>query len=494
MGIGDRLWRHLREDRPLVQGMTGRVFGDLVGAARAGLRARGVQPGDRVVWVAVNSPEWLALDLALVAEGAIGVPLYDRLTDQEISALAEDCGARLVIRAADLAAVFAQPGPLGEPIPRGPDAAVSLVYTSGTSGEPKGAILTDQGLSFVVDAASRALQDATGGTDTVFHYLPLCFAGSRIVAWTCLARGRPLTLGTDPQKLLEELPAAAPTWFLNVPLVLERVRRGVEEALRQRPVPVRALVTRALRPGPQRGFSRWLADRVVFSKIRARFGPNLKFLICGSAALSPETQRWFHAIGIPVLQVYGLTETTAIVTMDEHWDPRVGFVGRALEGVEMRLVDGELQVRGPNVFPGYWNRPEATAAAFDGDWFRTGDLCSIEAGRLQIVGRGKDVLVLASGHNVPPEPLEARLAEVPGIEQAVVFGHARPRLVALVVGDASKVDLEAFNADLPHYRRIRALASIPPLTPESGLLTANRKLRRAAIAQHYSALIDTLYR
>ncbi|MEQ1572554.1 MAG: AMP-binding protein, partial [Myxococcota bacterium] len=440
-----------------------------------------------------NGPDWLALDLALIAEGAIGVPLYDRLSDEEIAALVADCGASLVLRAPDLVELLSQPGPLGEPAPREPTAPVTLVYTSGTSGEPKGAILTDAGLAFVVEAASDALARATGGDDAVFHYLPLCFAGSRIVAWTCLARGRPLTLGTDPTKLLEEVPAAAPTWFLNVPLVLERVRRGVDAALAQRPAPVRGLVARALRPGPQRGLSRWLADRLVFSKVRARLGPNLKFLVCGSAALSPETQRWFEGIGIPVLQVYGLTETTAIATMDDPRDARQGWVGRALPGVELRLVEGELQVRGPNVFAGYWNRPEATAAAFDGEWLRTGDQCELDDGRLAVVGRVRDVLVLSSGHNVAPEPLEAKLAEAPGVEQVVVLGHARPHLVALVVGDAAGIDLEAFNADLPHYRRIRAVAAIEPLTPESGLLTANRKLKRRVIADHYRAVVDALY-
>jgi long-chain acyl-CoA synthetase len=271
-----------------------------------------------------------------------------------------------------------------------------------------------------------------------------------------------------------------------VPLVLERIRRGVEANLRARPAPVRWLAQRALRAGPQRGLSRRLADRLVFSRIRARFGPNLRFLICGSAALSEETQRWFEAIGIPVLQVYGLTETTAIATMDDPGDARPGWVGRALPGVELRIVDGELEVRGPNVVPGYWGRPERL-----GDWLRTGDQAELVDGRLRVLGRARDVLVLASGHNVAPEPLEARLAEVPGVEAAVVVGHARPHLVALVVG--GPVDLEAFNAELPPYRRIRAVSPIPPLTPESGLLTANRKLKRAAIHEAYRAEIEAMY-
>lgn len=493
MAIAELLWRHLRDERPLVQGTSARAFGERVGAARAGLRRRGVGPGDRVVWVLPNQADWLALDLAVLAEGAIGVPLYDRLEPADLDALAADCGAKVVLRADDLPELFSVPGPLGEPAPRAPAEPVTLVYTSGTSGEPKGAILTDGGLAFVVDAAARALDAAAGADDRVFHYLPLCFAGSRIVAWTCLARGRPLVLGTDPARLLDEVPAAAPTWFLNVPLVLERVRRGVEANLAARPAPVRWLVGRAVRPGPQRGLSRRLADRLVFSKIRARFGPNLRFLISGSAALPEETQRWFEVIGLPVLQVYGLTETTAIVTMDGPGDAVPGTVGRPLPGVELRLVDGELEVRGPNVFGGYWGRPDATADAVRDGWLRTGDRCELPDGRLRVVGRDKDVLVLASGHNVPPEPLEARLAEVPGIELAVVVGHARPHLIALVAGDPSRLDLDAFNADLPHYRRIRAVVPIDAPSPDNGGMTPNRKLRRAVILDRHAAEIAAAY-
>lgn len=520
MDIGEQLWKHLDRAEPLVadvrdgavHAVTGRELGAAIGAARVGLRARGVGSGDRVVWVAQNSVAWVALDLAILAEGAIGVPLYDRLSAAEIAAIVRDCAPVLVVVAdpllgqtlapmigvpwVGLDALGAVAGPVGRPVPRAGADPVTLVYTSGTSGEPKGVILTAGNLGFVVPAAAAALAAAVGDVeDRVLHYLPLCFAGSRIVAWTCLVRGRLLLLVADPATLVDAVPIAAPHWFLNVPMVLDRIRRGAEQAIAARRAPVRALYRRGLRG---RGWSARVADRLVFRAIRRRLGPNLRFVVSGSAPLSHETQRWFETIGIPVLQVYGLTETTAIATMDDPEAVIAGRVGVALDGVELRITDGELEVRGPNVFAGYWGRPEATAAALVDGWLRTGDQAELRGGSLRILGRTRDLLVPTSGHNVAPEPLEERLLGIPGVEQAVVVGHGRPHLTALVVGDAEPAELgaalEAINAELPHYRRVRRIhRCAEPFTPENGLLTANRKLKRSAVEVRYRTEIEALY-
>ena len=201
-------------------------------------------------------------------------------------------------------------------------------------------------------------------------------------------------------------------------------------------------------------------------------------------------------------QVYGLTETTAITTMDRPRAAVPGKVGFAIEGVELRLSEaGELLVKGDNIFAGYWNRAEATEGAFTRDgWFRTGDQARIDrAGRVTVIGRVKNILVPESGHNVAPEPLEERLLEgVEGAEQAVVIGHGRPYLTAILTGDVSRTQaaraIDAINEGLPHYRRIRAFhVSAAPFTVESGLLTANQKLRRRAIEDAYAEAIDGLY-
>jgi long-chain acyl-CoA synthetase len=205
-------------------------------------------------------------------------------------------------------------------------------------------------------------------------------------------------------------------------------------------------------------------------------------------------------LGIPVYQVYGLTETTAIVTMDRPPEVIAGRVGPAIEGVELRVSDtGELQVRGPNVFWGYHNRPEATEAAFEDGWFRTGDRAELVDGTWRILGRVKNLLVPSSGHNVAPEPIEQKLVEgIQGVEQAVVVGHGRPFLGAILTGtlDADAIDasVEQINQDLPHYRRIRRVhVSAEPFSVENGLLTANRKLRRGVIEAHYADQVEAFY-
>ncbi|HXH05135.1 MAG TPA: AMP-binding protein, partial [Vicinamibacterales bacterium] len=222
----------------------------------------------------------------------------------------------------------------------------------------------------------------------------------------------------------------------------------------------------------------------------------------GSAPLSPDTQRYFRMLGFDVLQVYGLTETTAICTMDIPGAAVPGAVGVAIDGIEMRLGErDEILVRGPHLFAGYWNRPEATAEAMRGGWFHTGDRGEVDArGYWRILGRVKHLVVLASGHNVAPEPIEEQLLPaIPGAEHVVIVGHGRPWLAALVSGRVAEADVrravDAINRDAPHYRRIRAFHILEePLTVASGLLTANGKVRRDAVAARYAAVIDRLYR
>ena len=270
--------------------------------------------------------------------------------------------------------------------------------------------------------------------------------------------------------------AADPHWMLNVPLLLERMRAGIEKEL-----------------GGARGPVGWLwrrpfGRRLLAPLIRRKIAPSLKALICGSAPLAEETQRFFMMLGLPVLQVYGLTETTAICTMDRPGAAVPGRVGVAVDGCEMKVDEkGEILVRGPNVFPGYWGREP------QGEWLATGDLGDVDAGgHWRIVGRSKYVIVLASGHNVPPEPIEERLA---GLGQVMLVGHGRKFLGVLVTKalDAEKV-LAAVNADLPHYKQVRAYRKVAPFTIEEGLLTANGKLKRDAILLRYAAEIEEMYR
>jgi long-chain acyl-CoA synthetase len=355
------------------------------------------------------------------------------------------------------------------------------------------------------------LMGATHEPDRVFHYLPFNFAASTILLLSCLARESVLTLSTDLNKLADEIRLAAPNYFLNVPTLLERVRRGVEEAIAKRPAVIRSLFAKA-RSGWQRqhvGRGRaldafWLAlgRALIFRKIRERFGPHLRALICGSAPLAPETQQFFLMLGIPVLQAYGLTETTGICTLD---DPRVpvepGYVGTVITGIEMKMGENEeIVVRGPHIFPGYWNRPEETAHVLQDGWFHTGDQGEVNLRRnWRISGRIKNLIILNSGHNIAPEPIEEKIARLlPAAQQVVVVGNGRGYLCALVTGAVEPASvqaaLNAVNPELPHYRQIRNFTIVHDVfTPEGGLLTAMGKIRRDAINVRYASEINAMY-
>src|SRR5229473_2141087 len=335
--------------------LTGGELLDQVQRVRGYLRRSGLQSGDRCALLAANSVRWAAFDLALMAEGAIVVPLYSRQASAELVAMMKDCQPRfLFVGDSTLAEGVSQawpeapsgvlfedalqqpksPGLVPDtPNPRRDSDLVTIIYTSGTSGEPKGVCLSVGNITHMISCTTERLDQLMGEThepDRVFHYLPFNFAASWIVLLTYVTRESVLTLSTDLNKLADEIRLA----------------------------------------------SLWLAigRKVIFGKIKERFGGHLRTLICGSAPLSPETQQFFLMLGIPVLQGYGLTETTGICTLD---DPRLpvepGYVGTAISGIEMKISENEeIVVRGPHIFPGYWNRPEETARVLQDGWFHTG--------------------------------------------------------------------------------------------------------------------------
>lgn len=518
--------------------VTGRELLDQVQRVRAYLRSSKLQRGDRCALLAPNSIFWAAFDLALMAEGLIVVPLYSRQSPAELAAMMKDCQPKLLFvsdavlaeaamkawagdSAAPRSVLFeevlqhpAAAAPPEAPNARGSEDLATIIYTSGTSGEPKGVCLTTANLTHMLSCAAERLDQLMGQTrepDRVFHYAPFNFAASWILLLTCLSRESVLTLSTDLTRLPEEIRVAAPHYFLNVPTLLERVRRGVDEALGKRAAPVRWLFARARAAWQRRNAGRgnladlfWflLGRKLIFDNIKRRFGPHLRALICGSAPLAPETQEFFLMLGVQVLQAYGLTETTAICTLD---DPRVpvepGYVGQAVRGIEMKVGEHEeILVRGPNIFAGYWHRPEESARVVRDGWFHTGDQGEVNArGNWRIIGRLKNLIILNSGHNIAPEPIEEKIAQLlPGAQHVVLVGNGRGYLCALVVGGvdpaAAQSALDRINPDLPHYRQIRSCKVLQEaFTPENGLLTANGKLRRDAISARFAAEIDSMY-
>src|SRR5437868_8178869 len=341
--------------------------------------------------------------------------------------------------------------------------------------------------------------------DRVFHYLPFVFAGSWMLLLTSLLRGSQLTLNTDLSKIAQDMRTVAPDYFLNVPALLERMRRAVDEQLWQAGGFVQGIYSRAKAAWIRQQEGKFsvldriwlsLANTAIFPTIRKKMiGRNLRALICGSAPLAIETQLFFMMLGIPVLQSYGLTETTAICTLDDPNHYEAGRVGPAIPGTEMKLGESEeIIVRGPNIFPGYWKRPEETAKALRDGWFHTGDQGEInQAGNWSIVGRIKNLIILGSGHNIAPEPIEDELLRnLAGAQQVVLTGNGQGYLSAIVTGDVSREDvqgaLDSVNSQLPHYKQVRAFHINPePFSIDYGLLTAYGMLKRELFALRLEA-------
>ncbi len=529
--------REIRRDK--IDSVSGDELLRMVQEARNFLIARGVKKGERCVLLASNSIRWVALDLAMMAEEIIVVPLYSRQAPSELVAMMKDSSPTRICcstaaRSAEikklwpaaphitlLDSIFAgEPQKPTPPKHHADSDILTVIYTSGTSGEPKGVVLNAGNVSYVLGCTNERLDQlmsqyaAARKPDGIFHYAPFCFAASWILLLTALSRNSVLTLSTDLSTLSDDLKLSAPDYFLNVPTLLERVRAKVTETIQRRGGLASSIFSRAQqgylrqRNNESRSFdSLWLglAKRFMFPEIRKSIGQNLKALICGSAPLSVETQLFFTMLGIPVLQVYGLTETTAICTLDDPLHAVPGRVGPAVPGVEMKQADnGEILVRGPNVFSGYWLRPDDTAKALEGGWFHTGDQGEVdETGNWRITGRIKNLIILNSGHNIAPEPLEEELGRlVPEAQRVILIGNRRSFLAALVAADSSnglteadvQSAIEVVNGDLPHYKQIRAFIILSePLSAENGLLTTNGKLKRDAIAARFAAEIEQLY-
>ena len=523
--------QEIRDGR--ITAVTGRELLEQVERARAFLAARGLSKGDRCALYANNGTRWVAMDLALMAEGLIVVPLYARQAPAELVAMMRDCSPSLACCGdMPLRDGLQREWPQAPPqflfddifdTPSAPNRKpqlsdadpVTIIYTSGTSGEAKGVVLNAGNIAHMLSCITRRLDllmDGSEPQDRVFHYLPFVFAGSWMLLLTSLSRGSLLTLNTDLNKIAQDMRTVAPDYFLNVPALLERMRRAVDEQLWQAGGFVQAIYSRAKaawvrkQEGKPKLLDRvWLslANSAIFPTIRKKMiGRNLRALICGSAPLAIETQLFFMMLGIRVLQSYGLTETTAICTLDDPHHYQAGRVGPAIPGIEMKLAENEeIVVRGPNIFPGYWNRPDETAKAVRDGWFHTGDQGEVDSsGNWRIIGRIKNLIILGSGHNIAPEPIEEKLLQrLPGAAQVVLVGNGRGYLSAIITGtvtaEQAQAAIDGVNPQYPHYKQVRTLHIHPqPFTIENGLLTANGKLKRDAIARQLRDEIEQMYR
>jgi long-chain acyl-CoA synthetase len=414
-----------------------------------------------------------------------------------------------------------------------------VIYTSGTTGVPKGVLLSHGNILFEIDRIGEVVP--VDETDEQLLFLPLSHILGNVVYKTIFRTGSRLAIGEGVQRLLENTREINPTYMTAVPAFCEKLADRITALVRDdSDVPSFvfdwARRVRSTEAQTKHGLlsvrgalgmaKRVVAERVVLQDLRRVVGTRLRFMICGGAHLSPDVGRYLHTLGIPVLEGYGLTETTAATHVNRFDDPAYGTVGLPLRGVRCRIGDeGEVQVRGPNVMLGYLNDEEATKAAFTPDgWFRTGDLGTIdESGRLSVTGKAKNLIVTSSGRNIAPSKIEAHLRKSPLIKQAIVFGDNRPFLVALVVLDEAKVrerlgaqldpaaniralardpevfrvieqEVETATRDLPRFSHVSRVAILPrDLGAERGELTETLKFRRDTIYANFSDLIDSFY-
>lgn len=558
------------------------TYAELGRAAReiaGGLAALGIAPGDRVALLANTRAEWTIADAGIACAGATTVPVYHTNSPQECRYVLVHSGARAILcedarqlakieqiraecpelehlivlegapsgaalglaelRQRGAAAAVADPSALDARLAEvRPEDPATIVYTSGTTGPPKGCVLTHANWLSAVEMYAQQVE--FGEQPVVFLFLPLAHSLARVAQLVTLDLGGTLAFWSrDAARMLDDVAASRPTHLPVVPRVLEKVRARVLDEieagsrLERRSFDAalslgrrRAAVRR--RPGartpPPLRVAHALADRLILRRVRAAFGDRLEQLLVGAAPVGPEVLAFFEACGITVLEGYGLTETCAAATLNTPDHTRLGTAGRPLPGVEVRIAaDGEVLLHGPNVFPGYWHDDLATHEALDDGWLRTGDLGTLDdGGYLRITGRTKDLIITSSGKNITPSNLEAALREIRWVSQAVAFGDRRPYLVAALTLDpdelrplAERFDLPADSAALAADARVQAMldeevaavnerfARIEQikrfavldhdLTQAAGELTPTLKLKRGVVYDRYADVFAGLY-
>jgi long-chain acyl-CoA synthetase len=517
-----------------------------VGRFRAALERDGLKPGDRVGICSRNRIEWMCFDQAALSLGLVVVPLFYNDRPDNLAYCLTDAGARLFFvedgklweamrsmsatieravcitntPAGDAKAVpldkwLPASGTAVKPSPAKADELATLVYTSGTTGRPKGVMLTHRNIISDLAAVLEAVPELLGRPFRFLSFLPLSHMFERTVGYyipMCIGDRARVVYARGIQELTEDLVSQRPTVLVSVPRIFERVHSKIEEALAARPSRRRlfeqaaALGWRRFRGeplSPGQRLRRVLLDALIGRKLRARFGGRLQYVLIGGAAMAAPLMRLFTGLGLRFIHGYGLTETAPVLScirLGAHDDPL--SVGRPLRGVEVAIGEGgELLVRGPIVTPGYWNNPAATAAAIGAEgWFHSGDVVERRDGLLYIRGRLKEIIVLSNGEKVAPGDVEQAILEDPAFEQALVLGEGRAHLGLLAVSKLADERMLCARANrrlqaFPGYVRIRHIARLAePWTVENGLITPTLKLKRGEIERRHAAAIEAMYR
>ncbi|HXH28840.1 MAG TPA: long-chain fatty acid--CoA ligase [Candidatus Polarisedimenticolia bacterium] len=555
-------------------------FVSTVRALGLGLMALGVGRGDRVAILSENRPEWTAFDHALLNIGAVNVPIYPTLLTEQIRFILENSQASLLMVSSE--AQFRKVEPLraelpglrrivlldaeGTPPPEtlgwgevlrrgqeahhadpqafergraslGPDDLASILYTSGTTGEPKGVMLTHGNFASNVDATLRIIPFSE--SDVTLSFLPLTHVFERMVEFAYLGAGATIAYAESIEAVPQNIAEIRPTVVASVPRLFEKVHARVLDGVQASSVVRRLLFALALAVGRRQARALlggdaapvWvrllhpITDHLVSAKVRARMGGRLRFFISGGAPLSPAIAEFFYAMGIRVLEGYGLTETSPVIAVNRLDRARLGTVGPIVPGLAVRIAeDGEILVRGPSVMKGYFRNEAATREAIRDGWFHTGDIGRIDAdGFLAITDRKKEVLKTSGGKMVAPQPIENLLKSDRFISQAVLIGDRRRFISALIAPDVAWMEsyarhkgipyasagelrshprvldlyrrrIEAKMAGHPSYEVVKKFRLLPAeLTQEAGELTPTLKVKRRVVEEKYRDLIESMY-
>jgi long-chain acyl-CoA synthetase len=535
----------------------------------------GVQKGDRVAIIAENRWEWAITDFAILAIGAVDVPIYPTLTGEQIAELLQDSGCRIgfvstrkqfdkleAVRAqtplerivimdsadppagsipfAELIAGADERGNFRDPEFEGmarsvePADLATLIYTSGTTGEPKGVMLTHGNIAENQNTCAREF--AFGPEDACISFLPLSHITARALDYIMYGRGAQIIYCPQFDRLPYAMREVRPTVFVGVPRVYEKIRQEVERRASISPINKKLLSIAVkmgathvdtIYGGKKPASLLWkLANKLVYSKVKEAFGGRVRTLISGGAPLGIDTARWFASVGIAVWEGYGLTETSPVIALNSQPNHRLGSVGRAVPNVELKFAaDGELLVRGPFIFEGYWNKPAANAEVFDAEgWFHTGDIAHLDNdGFLYITDRKKELLKTSGGKLVAPQPIENKFKTNILVGHVALIGDKHKFVSALIspnfpvldqwarnhgmegathatlVADKGVHELYAdivreVNAGLANFETIKRFRLVPDeWSQDSGELTPSMKLKRRVIMERYAAVVSEIY-
>jgi long-chain acyl-CoA synthetase len=553
---------------------TYREVGEITERLALGLMDLGIAKGDKVSILANTRPEWTYFDFAALTAGATVVPIYQTNSPEECQYVLENSDARAVIvedsaqlakirevrdRCPALEHVILMTGEAEDAISadelaeRGssrdsadweerwssvtPDDICTFIYTSGTTGPPKGCVISHGNYRSMLDMVLEV--GVLGDDEVTYLYLPLAHSFALLIQFGTVALGATLAYWQrDPLKIIPDLGEVKPTYFPSVPRIFEKIYTaataaaekagGMKKAVFNWAIGVGRRMRETERAGRKPGFllrkQYEVADGQVLSNIRNLFGGRVKVAVSGAAPINPDILRFFDAAGVLVVEGWGMTETSTAATIATPEDFKFGTVGRPFPGCEVRIADdGEILVRGPNIFQGYYKNPEATADTLVDGWLHTGDIGEIDdEGYVKITGRKKDIIITAGGKNITPANPEAEIKQHPLVSQCVVIGDRRPYLVAVLTLDPEEAEkfasehdlpsdpealarnelirkeidahLEKVNAKFARVEQVKKIAILPhDLSQEGGELTPTMKVKRNAVADKYAGEIEALY-